>query len=294
LDRLEELVDLGTTDEGLQLTEMLPAIVVSVRPAFAETATWYPTAATATLLRIFGSAGLRVCEACMVPRLQVQAGILEQDSSEVTMPEVVRLDNALRGASPPARVALWLDENPGGVSLRAVDVKNSRILLAHNVGPALEEQVQSERMSTLARELGRRARGDTITHAMSDWLFYPGVHIGFDWADQWGEYNENLSGFALSLVGPVLGAGGAYYRVIPEAWGLSLGAKALVSIPTAFIMGVTSDSFDALDPIVNGVFMVRLPIFRSNYAITAFVSIPAFSAGIGMSTLNISFLPFLP
>ncbi|MBI5547941.1 MAG: hypothetical protein HY901_29005, partial [Deltaproteobacteria bacterium] len=239
LTRLEETMAMRQED-GPFNKELLPVIVVSVEPAFEESRTWYPTAALETLVRLYGAASLRSCEACRAPRLHVAEGRLEQSTADLSVAEIVRLDESTRGTSAPARAALWLDENPDGVSLRIVDLRNGRIVLAQNFDPAMSEPARTRGRFTLSRELERRARGDSLTHTFVDIVVYPGQHISLDWVDQWGDSNANLSGFSLSLFDPVLGVGGAYYRVFPSVWNLTVGAQVLLSLPTAIVRGLTS------------------------------------------------------
>ena len=72
LSRLEESLTLQLERGGLSASSVLPAIVVSVTPAYEETRAWYPNAALGALIKVFGTSGLRACEACMAPRLDVR------------------------------------------------------------------------------------------------------------------------------------------------------------------------------------------------------------------------------
>ncbi|MGA9520680.1 MAG: hypothetical protein WBV82_04400 [Myxococcaceae bacterium] len=293
LARMEETLTLRLEQGGIALKDVTPAMVVSVSPAFEESKAWYPTAALQTLVRVFGSAGLRSCEACMAPRLFVEEGRLEQFSSALGAEEIIRLDENARGKAEPARVAIWLDETPEGVSLRIIDLRNSRIVFVQNFDPGLIEMARTRRNFTLTEELERRARGDSLTHTFLDVTLYPGQHISLDWAEQWGDRNLNLSGVTLSAFDPLIGVGGNYYRVIPEAWNLMVGAKVLMAVPTAVASGISGQAVQIIDPLLTGVFVVRMPIARSNYGVT-FTASTNGRIGIGVSLMNITALPILP
>ncbi|MGI5863820.1 MAG: hypothetical protein ACOX6T_17435 [Myxococcales bacterium] len=293
LARLEESLAIEIEAGGLKVKDLVPVMVVSVTPAFEESKAWYPSAALATLARVFGSAGLRACEACMAPRVYAREGRVEQLTTSPGAAEIVRLDEANRGSAPPARTAIWLDENAEGVSVRLIDLRNSRIVLAENFDPSLTERARTARNTRLAQELARRVRGDTITHTFFDMVVYPGQHFSFDWTDQWGETNRNLSGLSFSFFDPVVGVGAAYYRVIPSAFNLMVGAKVLMSVPTALVQNITGDDMEVLDPLLTGVLVARLPIGRSNYAVTFSVSTNG-NVGLGLSLMNITLLPILP
>jgi hypothetical protein len=293
LSRLEETLTIRLEDGGLAAKDLTPAMVVSLQPALEESRTWYPTAALASLVRVFGNGSLRACEACMAPRLYVEGGRVEQVSTGVGAAEVVRIDETARGGAAAARTAIWLDETPQGVSLRIVELGSSKILLAENFDPTLSEPARSRRSFTMARELDRRARGDSLTHTFLDIALYPGQHVSLDWAEQWGDTNANLSGLSLSAFDPVLGVGAAYYRVVPKALNITVGAKAMLSVPTAVIRGLAEDAGDILDPMLTAVFVARVPLFSSNYAVTITASTNG-RVGVGFSLMNTSLLPFLP
>jgi hypothetical protein len=294
LTRIEETLDLKLQDgSGLPVKDLVPVIVVSVKPAFEETKAWYPTAALTTLVRVFGGAGLRSCEACMAPRVYAQDGYLEQSTGDLSTSEITRLDQIGRGTASPARAAVWLDENADGVSLKIVDLKNSRIVFAENFDPSLTEQNRTRKNVALARELDRRARGDALTHTFVDFAVFPGQHVSMDWTEQWGDSNCNLSGFTFSFFDPVAGIGAAYYRIIPQALNLMVGAQVLLSFPTALVRAISHMDQNVIDPLFTGTLVARLPIASSNFGVLLMVSTNG-RFGIGVSLLNISFLPFLP
>lgn len=293
LARLEETLSMRLEEGSLSLKELTPAIVVSLNPALEESRNWYPTAALAALARVFGAGGLRACEACMAPRLYVEEGRVEQVTTSVGTAEIVRLDESGRGGAAPARMAVWLDETPQGVSLRLIELGTSRIVLAENFDPSLAEAARSRRSFTLARELDRRARGDSLTHTFLDVGMYPGQHLSLDWSEQWGDTNANLSGVSLSLFDPILGIGAAYYRVVPKALNITVGVKVLMSLPTALVRSVAEDVGNIIDPILTAAFVARVPIMSSNYALTLIGSTNG-RIGIGFSLMNTTLLPFLP
>ncbi len=293
LVRAEELLTIRIDDGNFDPNEVVPAIVVSVTPAYEESQTWYPTAALGTLIRVFGSSGLRVCEACMAPRTFVEEGHLEQTAGTLPTSEITRLDEGVRGTALPARTAIWLDESASGVSLRIVNLSNSRVVLAENVDPMLSEMTRTQRNLSLARELERRARGDSITQLFFDAALYPGQHISTDWTEQWGDTNNNLSGVTLSFLDPLIGLGGVYYRIIPDAMNIAVGGKLIVSLPNALAKSFTGESPDILgDRMLNGVFITRIPIGSSNYG-AVFSASSNGRIGIGISFLNTSLLPFI-
>ncbi|MBL8918681.1 MAG: hypothetical protein JNJ54_07485 [Myxococcaceae bacterium] len=295
LSRLEEALPRRLNDGVLALKDLTPALVVSTLPAFEQTRAWYPAAAVTALSRVFGAGALRACEACMAQRLTVEDGRLEQVATSLSVQDLVRLDELTRGGSARSVSAIWLDETMEGVAIRIVDLRNGRILLAENIDPNLTSVIESRKTVSQAEELERRARGDSLTHLFVDLGLLPQQHVSLDWLEQWGPDNANLSGFSLSVVDPFAGLGVAYFRVIPIAFNLMVGAKFLLSVPIAVVNAFTPDTPMGLlgDSLFTGVAMLRLPLFKTNYALVASVSTNG-RVAVGISLLNFSLLPFLP
>lgn len=292
LDRLEELLALRVEDGRLAPEEMLPVLLVSAQPAYVETQPWYATRVIEVLQGAFGEGNLRVCEACMAPRAFVESGNLVYQTGPIGLDEVARLDEQGRGPSQAARAAVWVDEHAGGVAVRIVDLRTARVLFAQNVDPYLVEYANTQRMYSLAAELERRSRGDSLTQAFVDIGVYPGQHLSLDWTDQWGKTNANLSGFTLAIYDPVVGLGGCHYRRVDIA-NLLFGGKAILSLPTALVRAVGENNVDVLDPLLTVVGVVRVPFGRSNYGAILTASTNG-ELALGISLMNISLLPVLP
>lgn len=292
MERFEELLELRQEDGQLDARTVLPLVLVSAAPRYEASQGWFETRALAALVRIFGGSGVRVCEACMRVRTTVGEGYLMQSSGPASLDEVIAFDERYRGQSEPAKAGVWIEEIQSGVAVRFVDLRTGRILFAGNIEPDLRSYQGSQRTYRLSEELERRSRGESLTHAMFDLAVYPGQHISMEWVDQWGETNSNLSGFVLSLYDPVLGVGASYHRVLPWLH-MTVGGQVLLSIPTAVAQGVADADVDILDPVLTVTGMLRVPIFRSNFAGLLALSTNG-QIGIGITLLNSSILPVLP
>lgn len=292
MERLEETLTLRREEGRLDRGAVLPTILVAATPRYAASEGGFAVRAIATLVRAFGGDGVRLCEACMAIRTEVGDGRLTQSSGPVSLDEIVALDERYRGQGERARTATWIDETQGGVAVRIVDLRSGGVVFAANVEPDLRWQQGTARTHSLTAELERRARGESLTHAIVDLALYPGQHIAFEWADQWGDTNQNLSGFVFSAFDPVLGVGASYHRVLP--WlDMSVGAQLLLSIPTAVAEGFTDEDVDILDPAITAAGLVRVPFGRSNFAGLLSISSNG-EFGLGLSLLNTSLLPILP
>lgn len=290
LDRLQEILELRVDDGTLPQGDVLPAILVSATPRYEESLPWFGTRVLEVLRASLGP-DLRVCEACGAPRAFTGEGVLAWQAGPVGIEEVVRLDERFRGHATPARSAIWVEEHQRGVAVRIVDLRTAKVLFAQNIDPQLLETRRTQQTYTLAQELDRRARGDSLMQGFADFVVYPRVHISVDWTDQWGPRNGNLTGVSLSLVDPVLGLGLTHFQRVPLANAL-VGGKVLVSVPTGVARSF-GDTGEIIDPLLTGVGMVRVPFGRSNYGVTAAVTTNG-TFGLGVSLLNVSVLPVIP
>ena len=107
LDRLEEILELRLDDGLISPDDVMPTLLVSALPRYEASADWYVTGVIEVLERSFGSRGLRLCEACMVPRAFV--------------------DVALRHSTPndPERLAAAADH--GGAVHREAEADNAGV-----------------------------------------------------------------------------------------------------------------------------------------------------------------------
>lgn len=289
--RAGEVLRLRVEAGRLAPDALSPLLLVDARARDASAEPWFATEVAAALQQAVGGV-VRLCAACAAPRVWVEDGRMVYEAGPLGIAELARLDAQLRGSAPAARAAAWVEEHAGGVSVRIVDLSTGGILFAQNVDPGLVEARNTERVYTRAAELERRARGDSLTQAFVDLAVLPGQHISLDWTDQWGETNANLSGVTLTLVDPIVGIGAVHYRRTP-LWNTLVGAKLVVSVPTALTRSVLGESIDELDPLLTAVGVVRVPFGRSNYGGLLTVSTQG-TVGFGVSLLNVSVLPVIP
>ncbi len=289
LDRLDEVLELRIDDGRIPSADTTPVMLVSARPLYEESAPWFGTRVAQILQDRFGSASVRVCEACMAPRAHMAEASMTLQAGPIGLDEVIRLDDQIRGQAEPARAAVWVDEWQGGVSVRIVDLRTGRVLYAQNVDPFLVEYRNTRRMYTFAEEYERRARGESVTQIFIDAALYPGQHISADFTDQWGKNNSSLSGVTISLIDPIAGIGAVHYQRVP-LFNTLIGAQVVISVPTALARSFDDDIGEVIDPMVTVVGVVRVPFGRSNYGALATVSTNGV-VGLGVSLLNIRFLP---
>lgn len=295
LERLAEALSPQVEEGSLAPQGIGPVLLVAATPAFEETRAWFPAAALQTTLRSFGASHVRLCEACMSPRVRSESGRLELDST-LSLTEIARLDDELRGQGAPARSALWIEETPGGVAVRLVALSTGQVLFAGNFDGGQRERVRTSQVYNATLDVGRRLRGESLTHLMLDVGIFPGQHISLDVVEQFGATNNHMAGVTFSLFDPILGVGAAYYYVIRPAWNLTLGAQAILSVPTALVNLLPTDdggTVELIDPMLTGVLVARMPIPKTSFALVAMAS-TNFTFTVGFTLTNASFLPFVP
>ena len=145
IERMEELLTLRADSGLLREEAVMPAILVSAEPRYEASADWFATQITEVLTSALGDGGLRVCQACAVPRVVAEDGVMVYQSGPMGLDEVVRLDDQTRGDAPPARSAIWVEEHSNGVAIRIVDLATGRVLFAQNIDPDLIEYSNSRR-----------------------------------------------------------------------------------------------------------------------------------------------------
>jgi len=293
-ERFEEGMQPMVDEGSLSAAGVGPILLVGATPAFEQTRAWFPTAALESLIRLYGANNVRLCESCMSPRVHVDDGRMEL-SSALSLTEIARLDADLRGEGAPARTAVWIDETAGGIAVRIVSIENAHVLFAGNFDGVQRERTRTANLYNATLELGRRLRGDSLTHIFIDAAIVPNQHISLDIAEQFGDGNKNLAGITFSAIDPLVGVGVVYYRVIPAAWNLTIGAQGIVSVPTAVVLAFQQDfgGQQLFDPLFTGVLVARMPIPHTSFAVVAMVS-SQFRLAIGITLLNTSFLPFVP
>ena len=70
---------------------------------------------------------------------------------------------------------------------------------------------------------------------------------------------RHLTGASLSLFDPVLGVGATHHRVT-RLFNTTVGAKMLLSLPTAVVQSVSDGGDEAVDPLVTAAGIVRVPL----------------------------------
>jgi hypothetical protein len=300
LQRVEEVLKEKWESELLPKDELSPMIVSELTPYSAESDPEFRARALATLDRSFRGITLRICQICLNSRVRSEPGLVDFSVGEPGIEELKKIDAETRGDAAAAKSFVSMRESSAGVSIVITSLVNGAVLVAEHFTPELERQSSTAKNFNKAQDLLRRIEGKNITHAFGDFgvLGYSsrtgfGAHVALDWMEQWGVQNQLLSGFSFSFVGPVLGVGPTFGMVLPGFLDATLGGKVHLSLVNGIISTLSRSNIELFDPTVTFNGYARIPFGRSNYGAFVFVT-SSISFGVGVSTLNTSFLPVLP
>lgn len=174
-------------------------------------------------------ADINICYECI-------SGSLELSAEEINFEQGGSLNKK------PTKTNMTIIENKFGFVYRLSSTSDSQIVDAATVtkGPSLENR--TEKKFSYYKNQERQYEGRSIYHSMFDFAVYPNPHIAWSYLEQWGEYNEYLSGFSLSLAGPGLGLGVAIFKALSSNPKLLVGTKVYANVFNVLQRTITGDS----------------------------------------------------
>lgn len=174
-------------------------------------------------------ADINICYECISGSLQLSA-------------EEINFEQGGSLNTKPTKTNMTIIENKFGFVYRLSSTSDSQIVDAATVtkGPSLENR--TEKKFSYYKNQERQYEGRSIYHSMFDFAVYPNPHIAWSYLEQWGEYNEYLSGFSLSLAGPGLGLGVAIFKALSSNPKLLVGTKVYANVFNVLQRTITGDS----------------------------------------------------
>ena len=296
-ERLHGLVEAGN------LRQEMPVLVASISTVSPENEEWFVPYAMKSLVAIFGPNNMRVCHDCIKTEVTETTGRLTLRRNDWNIQKLVQMDQQLRQESPAAKSAIYINENQNIVSVRVVSLADSHVIFAANFDPDFKLLERSENIRRHWVELEKRKAGAGHTHVLWDGIMYPNQHLALDILDQFGARGEHLAGISTSMFTPILGLGFAYHYVFQDAWNVSLGTKVLFAAPNLLLRVLFEEDLELIDPLINTVFVLRVPIPETNIAVSGMIAsgfdsfpFPTQSPtlGVGLTLLNPTFMPVFP
>lgn len=174
-------------------------------------------------------ADINICYECI-------NGSLELSNDEI------RFDKGGDLVKKRTKTNMTIIENDFGFVYRITSTKDSLIVDAGTIATGISLENRTEKKFSYYKNQERQFEGRGIYHSMFDLAIYPNPHIAWNYLEQWGEYNEYLSGFSLSIAGPGLGLGGAIFKALPSKPKFLVGAKLYANLFNVLQRTVTGDT----------------------------------------------------
>lgn len=270
------------------LEEWLPALVAPPQPYWQKSKSDFQAAALKMLQNVFvqNQRDLLLCSECLQQRTFVnQDGQLTMNSGELNSLDLHHLKNQPHYAK--ARALIILRETATGIDARIISLSHGELLFSQ-LADHTQSLDQVEQPLRLAQELERRQSGRALNYVFINWGLQPEPLFQFEFLEQWGARNQNLSGFVLSLVGPVGAIGGTYHYLLPVHRRLNFSGAAFLTLE-GLTKTSTGSSSSPWGFVSQG--MVQYAI-SGNYAVFASINTKG-TFSIGFSFLNPVLFPFL-
>ncbi|SMF71120.1 hypothetical protein [Pseudobacteriovorax antillogorgiicola] len=216
-------------DDGLiRDIDVAPVVLVSVMDGQDRASDALSNQTYSTASKIFGRQ-LMDCQECLRPEVRPGKGLYYRYGF-ISLDDV---RNIYEGKELQPRSALWVAYADGSLSYRLVSLKTGRVIYSDTIQEDLDWNSRSIRNFTKSRMKERYGRQDAIYHHTWEMGLYPNFNLSYNFLNQWGENNDQLSGLTISVINPTLAIGAAYYKVLDLDNAPIVGAKLLVKIPEA-------------------------------------------------------------
>jgi hypothetical protein len=223
-------------DPNLVIT---PVLVAPPQAYWEESKADFAPAVMNVLAQVFPNPGdLIQCSQCYESRVFVaHDSRMVVQNGELSLTDLARLHEQPGYAQ--AKSVLITRETPSGIEIRLLAVDDGRILYT-GLADSTKTLNDAEPPMRLAREMDRRQRGEALGYVNADLGLYPKGRFEFKFLEQWGDHNQHLSGFVLSVWNPSGAIGATYQYMIPHRRQASVGLTGYYSLKGMFDAGSTS------------------------------------------------------
>lgn len=267
------------------LQDWAPFLVATPQYYWKESKTDFATASIETVKRVFPQGNLIPCSECLQQRTFIEHdGRLVVNNGELSLIDLANLKTQPQYRE--AKSLLIIKETPEGIDTRIINLSDGKILflkLADGT-KTLDSAVPS---LNLAKELDRRERGQALNYVFMDLGLYPSSTFQFEFLEQWGNRNQHLFGFDLSLWGPVGGIGVTYHYLLPANRKINFSTTVFMTLD-GISLGKSS-SGNPLKLVGQGMLQYAL---SGNYAVFGMINSQE-TLTFGITFLNPVLFPFL-
>jgi hypothetical protein len=267
------------------LQDWAPFLVATPQYYWKESKTDFSTASLETVKRVFPQGVLIPCSECAQQRTFVaNDGRLVVSNGELSLVDLANLKT--QAVYREAKSILIIKETPAGIDARVMSLSDGRILFL-KLADSTKTLDTAVAPLNLARELERREKGESLNYVFMDLGLYPKSTFQFEFLEQWGNRNQHLFGFDLSLWGPAGGLGVTYHYLLPTNRRFNFAGTFFVTLDTLAMSKDTSGNPSRI--VSQGMVQYAL---SGNYAVFGMINSQEI-VSFGITFLNPVLFPFL-
>jgi len=210
LAKLEDTLRFHFNRETDLKKAVVPMLVSTPQHCWVESRDDFAAAAVDVLMSVFNKTqDLIQCPDCDTFRLHVTDNMqVRINNGELALAEMATLRQNSRYAN--AKSLSSIKETPSGVQIRITSLTDGSILFAALVDSS-QDLDDVKPWHNFSAELERRRRGESLYYVFINFGMYPNVLFQVEWLEQWGKYNQHISGLAWSFVNPIAAIGISYH-----------------------------------------------------------------------------------
>jgi hypothetical protein len=213
-----------------------PLLLATPQHLWSESKIDFAASVTEVLRQIWTKSGTLIqCTECNQQRMHVSKNHQVQiNSGPATSQDLTYLMTDPRYAN--AKSIVFIKETASGVEAKVIRIVDGAVVWQF-LANGSENLNHSKRRLRLVTEMERRKRGEALAYTFIELGFYPSPMAHISFLEQWGSYNEHLSGVMLSLVGPTISLGIDYRYLIPQNPRVQIGWALLFPLQNAISPG---------------------------------------------------------
>lgn len=288
LNVLEDTIRTRLEDESGLRKAMFPMLLATPLHHWQESRADFAAGVTKTLTTVAGPENVIIaCTDCDAWRVNVaRSNQLQIHNGELSLSELAGLRTIPKYGE--ARSMAVVRETPAGVEMKVISIEDGRILF-YALADSSRNLDDSKPFLNYARERDRRLNGESLSYVFVNMGLYPNGLFQLEFVEQWGSYNQHISGIGLSLFNPVFSLGVVYHYMFPSLKRLHVSGALYYPLQNALTDAVSEDE-QLADSFV-GQAMIQYA-FANSYAVFAAVSSEG-NLSLGFNFYNPLFLPFV-
>lgn len=288
LNILEDAIRTRLEDESGLSKAMFPMLLATPLHHWKESRADFAAGVTKTLTSVAGPENpIIACTDCDAWRVNVsRSSHLQIHNGELSLSELAGLRSVPKYGE--ARSMAVVRETPAGVEMKVISIEDGRILF-YALADSSRNLDDATPYLNYARERDRRLNAESLSYVFVNMGVYPDGLFQLEFVEQWGSYNQHISGIGLSLFNPVFSLGVVYHYMFPRLKRLHLSGALYYPLQNALADAASEDE-ELADSFV-GQAMIQYA-FANSYAVFASVNSEG-TLSLGMNFYNPLFLPFV-